>query len=352
MNLGVSGVSRLIKDNLKADARTRTVLCQLAAGVGCRQAADFLLESAADPNPEVKAAGLQALGQLQIPEGIPILAEALTDPAEPLRDVATAALAQLGRHHSDAVLTAISSLFEDEETYLRVAAVSVVGHLAGPEVEKHLLHGLKDVASEVRSAAVRSMGAYTGSGQTRVLRLALTDEDPEVRVQAVEILGRSDDEDVLESLGVALQDEDIWVRAAVSRVLGPFGASALPLIEVAVKDPVGLVAIAAMETLCDIAPEKAAETLAAALDDEDEEVVRTAMQLLVRVGQGEVLRAASERLLQHPHAMIRRACIEHLVDLEGSAVRPRLEALLSREHDEQIIHQIQDLLSLMDPDRE
>ncbi len=352
MNLGVSGVSRLIKDNLHADARTRAVLCQLAAGVGCRQVSEFLLTSAGDHEPEVKMAALQALGQLQIVEGIPLLAAALTEPLEQLREIASASLAQLGRNHSDRVLAAIEPYFDHDDSNLRVAAVSVVGHLSGPEVEKHLQHGLKDVSAEVRVAAVRAMGAYTGSGQLRVLRLALTDEDPEVRVQAVEILGRSDDEDVLESLGVAMQDEDIWVRAAVSRVLGHFGGSALPLVEVAVKDPVGLVAIAAMETLCDVAPERASEVLAAALFNDDEEVVRTAMQLLVRIGHGEALLAASDRLLQHPYAMIRRACIEHLVDIEGSAVRPRLEALLTTEHDEQILHQIQDLLSLMDPDRE
>lgn len=352
MSLGPSGVSRLIKENLKADSRTRAVLCQLAGGVGCRQATDFLLSSAEDPDAEVRLAAFQAIGQLQVIEGIRQLASALTDENEQVRDTAAAALAQLGRVNSDEVLVAIKPLFDSDEAHHRVAAVSVVGHLDSPDVEKYLQHGLKDVASEVRVAAVRSMGAYSGEGQTRVLRLALTDEDPEVRVQAVEILGRSDEEDVLESLGVALQDEDIWVRAAVSRVLGHFGADALPLIEAAVKDPVGLVAIAAMETYCDIAADKAGPCLEEALANDDEEVVRTAMQLLVRSGHGEGLLKVSAKLLEHPHPMIRRSCIEHLVDLEGSSSRPKLEELLTREEDEQIIHQLQDLLSLMDPDRE
>jgi len=352
MSLGASGVSRLIKENLKSDARTRAVLCQLAGGVGCHQAADFLLASATDPDLEVKLAALRAIGQLQVAAGIQPLAEALGDDNEQLRDAATASLAQLGRSRSDEVLSAIAPHFDAEDATLRVAAVSIVGYLSSPEVEKYLSHGLKDVSSEVRVAAVRSMGAYAGEGQPRVLRMALTDEDPEVRVQAVEILGRSDDEDVLESLAVALQDEDIWVRAAVSRVLGRFGAEALSLIEVAVKDPVGLVAIAAMETLCDIAPDDAGPILAAALSNPDEEVVRTAMQLLVRSGHRELFMKSCDRLLEHPHPMIRRSCIEHLVDLEGSAVRSRLEALLTSEKDEQILHQLQDLLSLMDPDRE
>jgi len=352
MNLGASGVSRLIRENLKADARTRAVLCQLAGGVGCRQASDFLLESASDADLEVSLAALQAVGQLQLVEGIQPLADALSAENEQLRDTATMSLAQIGRTHSDEVLTAITPCFDAEDATLRVAAVSIVGHLQTPEVEKYLQHGLKDVASEVRVAAVRAMGDYAGEGQPRVLRLALTDEDPEVRVQAVEILGRSDDEDVLESLGVALQDEDIWVRAAVSRVLGRFGSEALPLIEVAVKDPVGLVAIAAMETFCDIAPEKSGPSLDQALGNADEEVVRTAMQLLVRSGHRDLFMKSCDRLLEHPHPMIRRSCIEHLVDLEGSAVRPRLESLLTSEKDEQIVHQLQDLLSLMDPDRE
>ncbi|PLY11676.1 MAG: hypothetical protein C0624_01700 [Desulfuromonas sp.] len=352
MSLGASGVSRLIKENLKSDAKTRAILCQLAGGVGCRQATDFLLASAADQDMDVRLAALQAIGQLQIVAGVEQLASALADENEQLRDTATSSLAQIGRMHSDEVLSAISTYFNDDDASLRVAAVSVVGHLNSSEIEKYLLNGLKDVASEVRVAAVRSMGVYAGDGQPRVLRLALTDEDPEVRVQAVEILGRSDDEDVLESLGVALQDEDIWVRAAVSRVLGRFGVEALPLIQVAVKDPIGLVAIAAMETLCDIAPEKAGAILESALDNADEEVVRTAMQLLVRSGHTELFMKSCDRLLKHPHPMIRRSCIEHLVDLEGSAVRPRLEALLTSEEDEQILHQVQDLLSLMDPDRE
>ncbi len=76
------------------------------------------------------------------------------------------------------------------------------------------------------------------------------------------------------------------------------------------------------------------------------------MQLLVRSGHGDRLLKASQKLLEHPHPMIRRSCIEHLVDLEGGDARPKLEALLTREEAEQIIHQLQDLLSLMAPDRE
>jgi len=352
MNLGCPGVLRLIQDNPDADSGTRAVLCQLAGGVGCAQASGFLLESARDTDLTVRLAGVRAIGQLRLVDGIPLLSAALGEESETLRDAATTALGQMGGLYPEAVLKAIRSGFDDEDAARRMASILVAGHLNLPEVERYLQHGLKDVSPEVRVAAVRAMGYYPGEGQTRVLRLALTDEDPEVRVQAVEILGRSADEDVLESLGVALQDEDIWVRAAVSRVLGHFGEEALPLINIAVQDPVGLVAIAAMETLCDIAPDQTGAVLEAALRNPDEEVVRTAMQLLVRSGHGERLLNHCDPLLSHSHAMIRRSCIEHLVDLLGSEARPRLVELLEREHDEQILHQLQDLLSLMDPDRE
>ena len=82
--------------------------------------------------------------------------------------------------------------------------------------------------------------------------LALTDEDAEVRRIVVEILANCRDEDALDGLQLALQDEDIWVRSSAVRGLGRVGgAHSRALVEKALADPVGLVSIAALETLAE-----------------------------------------------------------------------------------------------------
>jgi HEAT repeat protein len=190
----------------------------------------------------------------------------------------------------------------------------------------------KDPAAEVRRAAVKVFEHCDVTEQMSSLLLSLTDEDAEVRRTVVDILADCRDEEALDGLQLALQDEDIWVRSAAVRGLGRVGgASRRALVEKALADPVGLVRIAALETLASLVGAAATPQMLAALEHDDEDVVTTAMTLLSRTGTTDWVAAHAERLLDHPVRMVRSQVARCAVTALGADARPLLEKRLAVE---------------------
>jgi HEAT repeat protein len=138
----------------------------------------------------------------------------------------------------------------------------------------------------------------------------------------------------------------LWVRATVIRSLGKIrGKRSVSLIKEALGDPIGLVCIAALESLAELDADSAFPLLMASLYSEDEEVVIAALQKLVATGRRDWLQSMTDVLLNHPHWEVRlhyaRAlesldepgclkAIENRLMVEGeAAVRQHLEAILS-----------------------
>ncbi len=346
VDMGAQAVSTLVAEGRQSDPRTLAYLCHLCGEVGCAEGLELLLEGVSHSDPEVRTAAVQALGRLRRSEAIGPLAQALRDAQGDVRQGASLALDRLGQDFPEAVLDGLRPMLGAEDPDIRMHAVSVVGRLDLPEVERLLVMGMKDPSGAVRRAAVRSLDGHPGGGQLQVLMFALTDEEAEVRAEAAAVLGRCGGEEALEPLALAVRDEDIWVRSAAVRSLGQVGGGeAVALLEQATSDPVGLVVIGALETLAELAPDRAAAALQKGLRHEDAEVVKAALQLLARSGSFGWLAESRSRLLAHSHPEVRLAVLELLGGAEDPASRADLEARLQVEEDDLVRLQIQDCLA-------
>jgi HEAT repeat protein len=202
---------------------------------------------------------------------------------------------------------------------------------------------IKDEDPEVRKGAITALADLRLPASVNHLVMALVDEDPDVRIVAASALGEIGGADVLEPLGLALGDDDPWVRCAAIRGIARGGdPRSQQVITTMLTDPAGLVVIAALEALVEMG---LADTtpLQAALDHGDEEVVKTAIQLLSRLG-GDWLEGCRDRLLAHPHWDVRRSAIEALVIVYGEKAVPFLIAALEREQDELVRGQLKELV--------
>lgn len=330
----------------EADARRRTYLAYVFGEAGCAEGAPLLAAALVDPEPNLRLMAARALGQVGDGGDLKPLFAALGDEVEEVREAALQALCRIAPECRQDAFDALRPLLEDARPELRVAAVTLLGRLDGPEAGPLLNFALKDEAPAVRGAAVRAIEERPDEDQVPSLMLALTDEDADVRRLAAEALGASSDPAAVSALELALRDEDIWVRAATVRALGRLGgAAAGELVRQALGDAVGLVAIAALETLADLTPDHFYGHAVQALDHADEEVVNAAIKLLLACGCTDWIGQRAEALINHRHWEVRVNFARALAALGGESGRALLEQRLLVEGEDLVRQELQDLLT-------
>jgi HEAT repeat protein len=351
ITIGHSNPSRLISLWQEASVQQRVYLAYLFGEAGCVDCRVELHQGLRDREPSLRHAAAQSLGQLGDKTALPVLIECLGDESADVRDAIVAALSKLGKSSPAETLAAIYPLLEDEKPEQRASAVTVLGRLAGMNVEQSLTFALKDESAEVRRAAVRALDGRGSDEQLQALMLALTDEDVEVRRIATEILGQCRGEGLIEALQLGLQDEDIWVRSTAVRSLGYLGTpDALRKVEAALLDPVGLVVISALETLCENAPEAVSVHLLSALNHADEEVVNSSLKQLSQLDSVDWAASHGEQLLNHKNWEVRLSAARSLAACQGGASMPLLEARLLIEGEDLVRLELQDLLVALNED--
>ena len=317
----------------------------------CAESLPLLQEGLRDVDPQIVRMSAYALGKIGAVQMLPDLVECLQNDSSEVQEAASQALISLGHQFPDEAFAALQPLLAHNEPRQRMFAVMVLRELDNPAVLDTLSMAIKDSAAEVRRAAVRVFERYDVGEHISTLLLSLTDEDAEVRRTVVEILGNCNDEDALDGLQLALQDEDIWVRSSAVRGLGRIAGDQIAsgrsraLVEQALTDPVGLVSIAALETLADLAGADASLQMIAALDHSDEEVVTAAMNLLTHFGAEDWIQDHAERLINHPFWAVRAQVARSAVEVLGAGVRPLLEERLGVETEEVVRQQLADLLA-------
>lgn len=335
----------LIRQWPEAPIRQRTGLAYLYGEAGCVGAHAVLHVGLRSQDASLRHAAAQSLGRLGDASALAPLVECLNDESEEVRASIVGALSRLGETCPEATRQAVTPLLEAESPENRSCAVSVLGRLQGPEIERMLAFAIKDESPEVRRSAVRAMQGRNGEEQIQTLLLALTDEDVDVRRMATEILGQLRDESLIEALQLALRDDDLWVRSTAVRSLGLIATpEALRLIETALSDPVGLVVIAALETLAEASPMPPQQQLLAALEHADEEVVNAALKLLSGLGIDVWVADSAEPLLNHRNWEVRLSTARSLAACQGVACMGLLEARLLIEGEDLVRLELQDLL--------
>ena len=145
----------------------------------------------------------------------------------------------------------------------------------------------------------------------------------------------------------------MWVRAAAVRSIGSLdGIGSEHLIVQALQDPVGLVSIAALETLEAVGVDDLMQHAEAALEHRDGEVVLAALNTLQFSPTREWMKTSRQKLLQHPHSEIRLQFARQLIAVEGATCAKELESAILKEEDEFVRQELQLLFLTMKQDQD
>lgn len=221
----------------------RTWAAMALASLGAAPAAEALAARLEDPSAKVRAAAAVALGTLgaEVARWLRALRALATDPD---KDVRASGLNALGACLEPEALPVLLHGLDDAEASVRVAAWSALAApgLAGAARVPALLERPRDAEASVREARASALGALGSPLAVPALRAALEDASPAVRTQAAFALSLVGPEglEALHELEAALFDMEPGVRMIAALTLGKHGPRArraLPALRRALEDP-------------------------------------------------------------------------------------------------------------------
>ena len=112
-----------------------------------------------------------------------------------------------------------------KDTEFKMAALSALQKIGGPEAESAILQSLKDSDPKIRFMALDMARDIKSSEAMEAVLPLLLDEDAKIRWKAVHTLGEIGDPGAAGRIGFLLGDPDKSVRAISSNVLGDLGIS-------------------------------------------------------------------------------------------------------------------------------
>jgi len=239
---GRSVYPRVAKHAQNVDAIVRRRSAVVLGQLGQPRAAEVLMPMLNDPEPAVRAAAAEALGQLRADDSASKLAQLVASDTEELAVRISAARALVSLAEQTAVSQLAQALAyrpvvgedqQDDSWLLRVEAARALGATATPEAIKALsdkLTGNEEPNERVRTAMAYALGdAMTKTGVVEegagpaldALSQAAGDEVGDVRIAAINSLLRvswpAEDTDRVEQvLTQAQSDPHYWVRYAVA----------------------------------------------------------------------------------------------------------------------------------------
>lgn len=327
-------------NSVSLDDETALYLIFLLGELGYDEIESLALEGIKSENPQFRYASTIALGKICASEAIERLSDALADEIPEIREAASDALCLIGRAEPEAIIKTVTPYLESPEIVLRILAVRTLGALPPEAVESYLLLALKDAVPDVRCEALRGLSGNSSSRLLSGLSLALTDENSDVRRLAAAAVGTFPAKQSTAILEYALDDSDPWVRmTALKGLTGTDEETLTALLTRGLEDPVGLVVIAALETLERLLPDAAAPFLLKALGHEDMEVVDTSVRLLMRSDSG-------GELLSHERPLVRLKAIKEMQRSSVAGWQALFEERLGCEQDKQVRQALEDALRM------
>ncbi len=312
-DLGEPSFTRLIKSWDGADNLWHLYLVYVGGELGFKSVLPLAIDAVDSQDPQLRNAAAMALGGLGDQQHFDFLQTLLDDEIADIQNTAAVACAAFANRHQKIVVDQISAILADSDADKRMRGVRILGMIGGAEIESLLLKAFKDSSVSVRCEAIRALGGHFSESVIAGLSFALTDESAEVRRLAVSALGQCSQEQAFSALTLAAADSDLWVRAAVMSAQKSFsGETVQKLLLQGVADPVGLVVIAALESAVIAMPTHSQPLLENALSHADEEVVKSAMNLLAQVAGSSWIKPFISTLLEHDHWDVRLHAIRSL----------------------------------------
>ncbi len=283
--------------------------------MGHPAAVTALVTAVADGGPRLRSAAIRALYLFAEPsrssEVCEALARALADPDGAVRMYAIMVLGSIRSQPAAPAL--LNVVHKEKDVHLRRHAFHAFADVADPTIfQQALFKGLDDQDVYVRWAAVSTLGQLPETIRTRALSKALRDVTPWIRSAAIEGLGPRPGPGVVEELLSALRDKDPSVRRAAAYVLAQFreGAAIAPLMDLMGEED-GNIRTKACGSLAHLRTEVVAAPLMAALYDSEVGIRQCGARALGRLKHS----AAGEHLLtclNDPYIYVRGAVAEAL----------------------------------------
>jgi HEAT repeat protein len=239
-----SPLERYLEALRSSDETVRAAAVAALQGMG-KEAVIYLIQALNDPQPAVRIAAAEALGQIGDVDAVDPLIRTTRDEREDVRIAAASALARIGnkksiqplirlfadRYHgvrvaaADAVATfgraALDPLEEalsDPVTVVRVTAARAVGLIGLIDTIPLLIDHLGDPAAEVRWSVARALAGF-GPPVIDPLSLVMRRGSKDMRLAAIDALWEIEDERVVDILRQALDDKDEEVREKAAAAL-------------------------------------------------------------------------------------------------------------------------------------
>ncbi len=182
-----------------------------------------------DTHKMVRGAALSALATRSGNVNVAAVSKLLQDPDLDVQSKAVDMMIQL--NHPDTVKYLADAL-KDESEYARRSAVEVLNEIGTVDSVKELLSVMKDDDWWVRSRAGDALADIGGPKVVDAVVALIKDKDEEIRRSAVEILNAMKDERAVNHLIKATDDSDWWVRERAIDALSQIGSpKALPKLE-------------------------------------------------------------------------------------------------------------------------
>lgn len=344
--IGTPAVGHLMAALQNEHWEYRRTVVETLGKIADPQSAPALLRALGDQKVAVRQAAQQAVARLG-PSAVPLLINALLEIQLEIRQGAAEALSQIGEPALEGLIAAL----RDERFLLRRRVIEVLERMADERVVQPLIQALDDVDGGVRKAAATVLGKIGGNKAVPPLVQALHDQDDHVRQAAAEALSRLGDGQATQPLLDALADHNLAVQRAAIDALGRLGQHDPQILQSlisALVDSRWEVRTGAREALRQ-AGELATDALLAALSDERFLVRQRAAELLGQIGDRRAV-APLIKTTSDQHAEVCRAAAEALGRLGDAQATPTLAALLQEADDEGVRERAAEALGrLADP---
>jgi HEAT repeat protein len=329
-NTGEAGSTALLDAFPLADEQERCFIAYVCGELRNTACAAILREGMGSDNPELRRISATAAGKIGLTALVDELSGLLEDDVPEVRDGVIAALSRMATEGRDGVLKVAVTLSGAHSPEKRRSAAMLFAALHDAEKLSLLV---KDEEALVRKAAITSLAQLKSAAAVSALVMALADEDADVRSATAAALGEIGGDEVLAPLLLALNDEDSWVKCAALRSLGKTrNKKALSAVIRLLENSEGLELITAMATVAAIGGDHVLSHIKKGLENQDEEVVKSAIDILIRDGDGWI-DEYGEKLLSHCHWDVRRSFVNALAEQRGVRALPRLQSALAAESD-------------------